>query len=59
MLWKPWVVITSVHHTQNLPSLFKAILIVATKDWHVLQAACSRNNKVFARNLESAASSSS
>ena len=45
------VVLTSVHYTQNLPSLIKAILIVATKDWQVLQAACSRNNRVFAQGV--------
>ena len=45
------VVFTSVHYTQNLPSLIKAILIVATKDWQVLQAACSRNNRVFAQGV--------
>ena len=51
MLWKLWVVITSVHHIQNLFSIIKTILIVATEDRHVLQAACSRNNEVFAQGV--------
>lgn len=41
-----WVTTSQIHH---LPSLIKAILIVAAKDRHVLQGAGSLNNKMSAQ----------
>ena len=46
MHFEMWVTTSQIHH---LPSLIKVILIVATKDRHILQRAGSLNNKISAQ----------
>ena len=43
---KPWVIISWIHFTCNLPSLMKTALIIATEGLDVLRAAHSFNSEV-------------